>query len=92
MVTGLEWLEQVKSKKIVVLCDSSSALFSLTSPCPETKDIVAAILALLDRIKLASVTVHFCLCVLQGKLAKEALNRSDVRFIPMGKTGAKAIN
>lgn len=94
-------MEQVKFQKIVVLCDSSSALFSLISPRPETEDIIAEILALLHRFKLASVTVHFCwipahVCIagneVVDKLAKEALKRSGVdMLIPIGKSGAKAL-
>ncbi len=59
IIIGLQWVEQIKSNRIVICSDSLSALKSIKSTKTDREDLLVEMYTLLYRLKVEDIIVYF---------------------------------
>ncbi len=97
----MQWVEQIKTNRIVICSDSSSALESIKSTKTDREDLLVEMYTLLYRLKVEGIIVYFCWVPAHigivgnetaDKLAKKALKKNLVDIkVPLGRNEIKSV-
>ncbi len=97
----MQWAEQIKTNRIVICSDSSSALKSIKSTKTDREDLLVEMYTLLYRLKVDGIIVYFCWVPAHigivgnetaDKIAKKTLKKNSVDVkVPLGRNEIKSV-